>query len=189
MIQQDTATLSEFATLAGFKRPYITQLKKDGRLVLTEDGRLVRVAESLARLEATRDPSKAGVAARHARARAAAMEPVVPPQAPAEELASDDIGGYQGSRALRERYLAMAAKRDYEISIGKLLNADDAASALDAAATTLRTRFEGFAPVLAPQLAALDDEAAISAIIAEAVEHALEESSRQFLAIAKGGVA
>src|SRR5690606_16487416 len=71
MSRPETAGFREFAALAGFKPSYVTELRKVGRLVLTGDGKRVRVAESLALIEQTRDPAKAGVAARHAAARAA----------------------------------------------------------------------------------------------------------------------
>lgn len=67
----ETATRTEFARILGCRPSYVTELGKAGRLVLTANGRRVRVAESIARIEATRDPAKAGVAARHAAARAA----------------------------------------------------------------------------------------------------------------------
>ena len=69
MTHPETSTFGEFAKIARFKASYVTQLKNDNRLVLTDDGKRVRVAESLARIAATKDPSKAGVAARHAAAR------------------------------------------------------------------------------------------------------------------------
>src|SRR5699024_2279062 len=62
----DTATFAEFARIAGFKRSYITQLRKDDRLVL--EGRRVKVAESLALITDSADPAKRGVAERHAAA-------------------------------------------------------------------------------------------------------------------------
>lgn len=194
----ETATLAEFARLANRKRSYITELKAAGRLVMTEDGKRVVVADSLAMIEATRDPSKAGVAARHAAARevgqgeGAAPMPAAAPgatgdatDADVDEVADAATTGYQDARAMRERYLAKAAKRDYLVSIGKLLSVDEVTAAVAAAAATLRTRFEGLPDVLGPQLAAAQDESAARAILAEAIEHALEEASRQFAAIGR----
>lgn len=191
----------EFARLAGFKPGYVTQLKREGRLVLV-DG-LIDVAASLARIRETADPSKAGVAARHEAGRAAkAALPAaltVPPagiEADDAELDDDTASGagapagrassaYQDSRARREHYLALAAQRDYEISIGELLNAADVASTLADAATALRVRLESLADTLAPQLAAEPDESRCRALIAEAHEHALGELARAFGAAQK----
>ncbi|ULQ45954.1 hypothetical protein JN531_012675 [Flagellatimonas centrodinii] len=182
--------LKAFAAIAGFKPSYITQLKKDGRLVLTPDGRQVRVAESLARIKETRDPSKEGVANRHAAARA--LPPAPPPEAP--ERGDDDTGAipadpapgtghYQEARAKREHYLALAAQRDYMISMRDLLPAGEVEAYLADAATQLRARLEGLAVLLAPQLAAERDEHRCRAIVADAVERVLHELERQFLRI------
>ena len=193
MNQPATCTLSDFAGIAGFKRGYVTQLKKDGRLVLTEDGKRVCVPESLAQIAATRDPSKAGVVARHAANRAttggegAAVVPAAPPAGAdaAGDIDEDRDGGYQHSRAMKERYQAMGAKRDYLLSIGQLMDAGEVEAAIAAAVTTLRTRLESLPDVLGPQLAAINDEPQARATLAEAIEHALDETSRQFFNLSK----
>lgn len=178
-------TLSEFARHLGKKGSWVTQLKQAGRLVLTDDGKRVRVAESVARIEATRDPAMQGVADHHAAQRAAkaAASTPTPPDAP---LGTEKIGNtYQAARAVKEQYLARAAKRDYELSIGKLLPADDVRHALAAAATTLRARLEALPDTLAPQLAPITDEHQTRATLAEAIEHALAELAREFSQIAQ----
>ncbi len=186
MSSENEVTLSEAARLLGYKGSYITQLKKDGRLVLTADGKRVKMAESAALIQATRDPSKQGVADRHAAARATTTEratttpeePSAPPEPPQE---SARIGNtYQASRAVKERYLAMSAKREYEMSIGRLMDADDVKSFVADAVVTLRTRLESLPDVLAPQLVAISDEAIARTMIAEAIEHALEECATAF---------
>lgn len=195
---EETASFADFARRLGCKRGYVTELRKTDRLVLTDDGKAVRVADSIARIEATRDPSKCGVAARHASARASevANGPAVagPPQEPAhaptfvpEDRAGQDriTGTYQASRAVRERYLAMQAKVDYERSVGKLLNGADVESAVFASITTLRVRLESLPSVVSPRLAAETDEPKITAILAEEIEHMLAECERQFQSIAK----
>jgi pyruvate/2-oxoglutarate dehydrogenase complex dihydrolipoamide acyltransferase (E2) component len=189
----ELASFAEFARLAGFKQSYVTQLKADGRLVLSDDGGKVRVGESLARIEATRDPSKAGVAARHAAARAGGAgegsgEALDAPTRPAPAATAPDagVGGtYQAARAVKERYLAMSAKRDYEVSMGKLLDREEVVAAVVAAGTTFRVRFESLAAVLAPQIAPLTDEAECRIALAESFEHALEELSRQLANIVR----
>jgi hypothetical protein len=177
---------SDFARHVGMKPSYITQLKKEGRLVLTDDGKAVRVAESVQRINETRDPSKQGVADRHAVGRA--TQPVdssPPPQS--KEAAADPQGDngrigntYQAARAVKERYLAMSAKREYEIAIGRLMDADDVKSFVADAIVTLRTRLESLPDVLAPQLVAISDEAIARTMIAESIEHALEECATAF---------
>lgn len=197
MTDPQTVTFAGLARILGVKPQAVTALRHAGRLVLTDDGQRVLVEASQQRLAATADPSKAGVVARHAAARqskvgeGAAQPPVAPP-APTHAASEpgDRIGNtYQASRAVRERYLAMEAKRAFEVAIGKLMDADEVASVVAAATTTLRTRLESLPDVLGPQLAAIHDEGQVRAIIAEAIEHALEEAARHFATTAKQAAA
>jgi len=178
----ETATFSEFAGIAGFKPSYITQLRKDGRLVLTPNQR-VRVAESLALIAETKDPSKAGVTARHAAQRGETTAPGV-----GNDPNDDDTTNpkYQSARALKEHYLALAAKRDYEVSIDKLLAAEDIAATVANAVVTFRTQLESLSTLLAGQVAAEPDEGRCRALIAEAHEHALGEIAKKFRKLVPG---
>lgn len=197
------ANSSDFALIAGFKPGYVTQLKRDGRLVLAADG-LIDVAASLARIRDTADPAKAGVAARHVAERAAkavaggsaaiaagsaeadaGLDDEDAAAVPASAAPNSPAARRAESLAQKEHYLALAAQRDYEQSIGKLLNADDVASTLAAAATALRVRLETLADGLAKQLAAEPDEGRCRALISAEIEHALGELSRAFAAAQK----
>jgi hypothetical protein len=197
----ETASFAGFANILGIKPSAVTALRHAGRLVLTDDSKRVQVAASQQRLRDTADPSKSGVVAHHAAERAskgagqgnAADAPAgaaheaaraVTEPAPAQDRAGST---YQASRAVRERYLAMEAKRAYEVAIGKLMDANEVAVAVAHAAATLRTRLESLPDVLGPQLAAITDEAQARATLAEAIQHALEETSRQFANIAERG--
>jgi hypothetical protein len=188
-----TATFTRFANILECSKSYVTQLKADGRLVLTEDNQRVRVAESLERIRATADPAKAGVVARHAANRDAGAEQGTPAaQAPATGAEDDDEGEgggdrYQHWRARNERAKALAAERDNRVRDGELLEAGDVAATVTTAITVLRNRLEALADVLGPQLAAEGDEARCRALVAESVEHALEETARQFATLAKDG--
>jgi hypothetical protein len=177
--------------LGGRSQSYVTELKAAGRLVLTADGKRVRPQESLALIKATADPARAGVAARHEAARAAiatglGASPDDDLEDPAAPLTYDGHSTRR-SRALADKaeWDAKAAKRDYEESMGELLKAGDVEAAVAGAAATLRTSLENLPNTLAPELAAATDEARVRVILGEAVEHALEEISRQFAVIAK----
>lgn len=188
-----TATFAEFATLGGWKKSWVTALRKADRLVLTEDGKGVRVAESLARIKETEDPSRAGVVARHAATRSAAAgeggASAAPAPAQGDDGAEEDetraTSGYQHWRERSERAKALAAERDNRVRDRELLEADQVAATISAAVTTLRTRFESLPDVLGPQLAAELDEGRVRALLAETIEHALEEASRQFYNLAR----
>lgn len=186
----DSVTFTEFARLAGFRRSYVTDLRKAGRLALNERGRIL-VTETRERIKATADPSKSGVAERHAANRQASASTAA--NGAAEQTAQDSPDkdpamptdtwsgmSYQSARAIREQYAAMAAKRDYEISTQQLLNAEDVRQAVLGTITTLRSRLESLPDILAPQVAVTNDEGKTRAILADGVSHALDEAARQF---------
>jgi hypothetical protein len=191
--EPQTASFAGFARLLGVKPQAVTALRHAGRLVLTADSKRVLVLESQRRLAETADPGKAGVVARHAAARQASMgegaantadtAPAPPSDADDESLPST---GYQHWRERNERAKALAGERDNLIAEGKLMDAGEVAAAVSAAITQLRARLEGLPNVLGPQLAAIHDEGEARATLAEAIEHALEETARQFSNLAKG---
>jgi hypothetical protein len=194
--EPQTASFASFARLLGVKPQAVTALRHADRLVLTDDGKRVQVVASQQRIRDTADPSKAGVVARHAVERAAkvasAGEPP-PPSTGAGDDDDDDAGepvgntAYQTSRAKREHYQALEAQRAYELAIGKLMDASEVTAAIASATATLRTSLESLPDVLGPQLAAISDEGQARATLAEAIEHVLEETARQFSNIAKAG--
>ena len=181
----------QLAQLLNCRPSYITELKKLGRLVLAADGKGYLATESMALYESTRDPSRAGVSARHAAARAASAV-VVPAVAPdAGQGVEEDEEGFEvlptgdakrRAKALADRaeWDAKVAERDYLVSIGKLLDAGEVDRALAAAGTQLRTSLERMVDVMAPQVAAQADEVKCRALLWDEVAHALEEIARAF---------
>lgn len=182
----ETLGMRAFARLIGKRASYITQLREEGRLVLTPDGQRVMVAESIERIKETSDPAKFAVAARHAanRQQGGVLPPTAPPSSPPEpaerETDTAAMAAYQDSRAKREYYEAKKTERDYQISMGQLLPADDVLKAITSAITTLRNRLEALPAILAPQLAPITDEGQSQTLLADAIEHALEDTARQF---------
>lgn len=183
-------TLRQFARLLDVSPSYVTELKTAGRLVLNAEGRVL-VAASQQRIRDTADPSKDGVRARHAAARAAAEGEGAEEQgavvATAGGDSADDPIALRRSRALAEKAEAEARKalRDEQIELGQLLRRDDVVPACAAAVATLRNGLENLSATLAPELAAETDEGKVRVILADAIEHALDELSRQFAAIGK----
>lgn len=186
MPHPDTVPLSQLGAILGRSRSYAYQLRDEGRLVLTDDGQ-VRVADSIARIAATADPAKRGVAERHARARA--LDAVQPPPPPADQAdpADDEPadpattpGGYnfQHSKAKREHYAAERERIDYQKEARELIEATEHVAAFARAGATLRAGLEAWAAMLPPQLVGRD-EAAIRATIADQVEQLLRELTAQ----------
>ena len=192
MNDDGTMGFAEFARHKGWRPGYVTGLRHAGRLVLTEDGKRVRVAESLVRIEATRDPSKVGVAERHAAGRAeraqaagedvgADVSPLPPRPAAAAPRADDDEGGsrYQRARALNEQYKAAQAKLDYEERIGKLVDAAQVRAAGAEAGAAVRRSLERLPNVISAQVDERDRDR-VHTLITDHVEQAMTDLSRIF---------
>ena len=189
----ETATARELAERLGFKPHYGNQLVKDGRFVLAPDGKRVLVAESLARYQATKDPSKQGVADRHAAARAAADDSddhdadSAPAYRPAQGASEAAVGNsYQQARAVKEKFLALEAKRAYEVAIGQLRDSREVEGLAATAMTELRIRLENLATTVAPMLTNQPDEAKVRALLQDQFAHALESASHHFARLATG---
>lgn len=184
-----TATQTEFAGRIGVAKSYVTKLKQLGRLVMA-DGGLVDVEASLDLLQKTRDESKPSHLnlgnAGHQSAPASPRLAAVPAEeAPVQEQPSPEEMNYQQARSVKERYQALAARRDYEQSCGDLMVAADVLAVVSRIAVTLRTRFESFPDLLAPQLADLRDEHVIRALLADHVQILLADLSAQFAHLAR----
>lgn len=199
MALPETATFSQFAAILGCKPAWVTALRKAGRLVLTDNGKAVRVAESMALMESTKDPARQGVADRHAAARKAQEGAGAAPSTPAAQNQDDDgddaaaPGNPHSDRrakamADKEEALARKALREEQIEVGRLRWVDEIEPALAEAATRLRAAFEAMPDELSPELASISDEAEVRARLVEFVEHSLGELSRAFADIAKGSV-
>jgi hypothetical protein len=168
-------TPRELAAHMGFKPNYGNQLLKDGRLVLAPDGKHVLVAESIARVHATKDPSKQGVADRHAAGRAAAPAPAAAGEGDAVLFNYD----YQNAKAKREHWAAEREHAAWRKEAGELMERGDVVAAFADAGATIRSRLEAWSSVLPPQLAGRD-ESAIRATIADQVEQLLRDLSDRF---------
>ena len=187
-------TRQQLADLIGARAPsYVNELEKTGRAVRAPDGKLWLKAESLAAYRAGRDPSKQGVADRHAAARAATLpttEPdaddaIAPQPGPgaAQQNAArpDQIGSsYQQARAVKEKFFALEAKRAYEVAIGTLRDAREVEGLVATAMVEIRQRLENLATSIAPVVAAQADEAAVRATLRDAFEHTLKSASHHF---------
>jgi hypothetical protein len=197
MDEADTLSLAAFARKQGWKPSYVTELKKSGRLVLTEDGR-VRVAASVQLIADTRNPDKAGVAARHAAARDAGT--AATSSAPAATTEAEEGQGGSTTRigddplsqrralaqAQTEEAKARKALRDEAVELGQLLRVDDVLAVVANAITTLRSDLDNVPPTLAPALAAETDEDRVRVLLQDALESVQREAARRLEALCKG---
>ncbi len=165
-----TETQADFARRLNRAPSWITQLKAAGRLVLTDDG-LVDVESSLTRIEATEDPGKAGVAARHAEGRQAG-------KGMGEQV--EKIG------ASFKLYQARKMKADAEMSemerdrqAGKLVPIDGVNFLIDDLTASYRSRLENWPDRLAPELFPLTTLEDTRALLVESVEQLLNAIAGQ----------
>lgn len=181
-------TQAAFARRLGVQKSYVTELKHAGRLVMTQDGRRVLVAESEARIAATSDPAKAPVAERHAAGRAAAVDGRKPQKTtPAED--DEPAAGtpdYQRARARREEANANLAEIELAERAGGLMETSAVVAVLADAGATCRTMLETLPAVLAPQLATLSDDHACRQLLEEHVGAALNELCDRLAGTGKG---
>lgn len=156
---------AEFSRLLGVDPAHVTRLKQDGRLVM--DGGKVLVAESRARIEATRG-ERDDLRERHAAARGAAGV-----QAPTQPLAGEPIDSLaRAAQVLKlakaREGLAQAQIREMERDklAGSLLARDDVEQALADIGALVRAELDALPDQLAPQLAPVADVEEVHALLA-----------------------
>ena len=102
----------EFAALLGKSEPMVVKWKQKGRLVMTDDGKRVRVAESVARINAGHDPGRGGdrTARLASPAGGTSASPLAPPAVAGAALPLN----YQDEAARDKR--ASARQRELELA-------------------------------------------------------------------------
>ncbi|HOX90222.1 MAG TPA: hypothetical protein PLN55_11475 [Burkholderiaceae bacterium] len=164
-------TKSQFATILGTSRAYVSQLVAAKRIVLSDDGKLVHVEPSLKLMNVTADPSKAGVRERWAAFREGRELPPVAPPAQAEQpellptepppssaaAKAPATSAYHDARTLREQAEAELAQIELLKARGRLLEADSTLRAIVDAHASVRNELLGLADRVTPLVAAETD--------------------------------
>jgi hypothetical protein len=188
-------TQAQFAARLGVNRSTVTRAKQDGRLVMTDDGR-VEVEASLARLEATQGvlPHQVANRERLEEARREAAKGQTPPPAaeppcvPAPEaLGVDNIGAKTKWEAYR-KLKADADRSELEAALASgaaVLRAEVQRDILDAGGIILGV-WETLPDRLAPLLVNIDDQARVRAILRDEIEQVQQQISAQLDGIARG---
>lgn len=172
---------SEFAARKGWSKPYVSKLGKQGRLVLTADGK-VDVIATEALLSDSADPSKTGVAERHQRDRVekgvgvhvVADAPVTVPLLSAPATGFD----FQKARAEREFYLAALAQNEARKSSGELVERKAVENAAFATGRMLRDLLLGLPKQISPGLSAINDPWELERQLTTHLRRVLEDASR-----------
>lgn len=197
-------TQSAFAAHLGIARSYVTQLKKEGRLVMSEDGKLVDLEASQARIAETADPGKAAVAERHAQARGAAVElstaavhmpETAKTEPPAVANTAADTADenepepqtpdYQKAKARKAAADASMAEMELAERAGHLFRAAEVLEVIADAATTFRVSLDARRAMMVSQLAVLSDERAVREFLEDQDEALLADLSARFSDIGK----
>lgn len=172
---------SEFAAHKGWSKPYVSKLAKQGRLVMTADGK-VDVPATEALLLRTADPSKAGVAERHQRERVergvtAHLIPAAPPlESPPDS--GDEAIDFQKARARREHYLARLAENEARKSDGELVEREAVENAAFATGRLLRDLLLGLPKQIGAELAAISDPWELERRLTAGLRRVLEDANR-----------
>lgn len=178
-----TMTRAEFARHRGVDRAYITRLAKAGRLVLTDDRKLVRVAESIALLGDTEDPSKEGVRERFQDARAARVGELALGAGTEPNASGSDGEGNsapaRGSMNEARRQLieeqAARARLLREKEAGSLVDAEAVKRATFEKARVARNALFGMVDVISSRLAAESNPAKVHEMLSGEITRVCEE--------------
>lgn len=157
---------SQFAKWYGCSNAAVTYYKKNDQLVFTPEG-LIDFVASKKRIDDTADPNRDDVKKRHAANRGEEVE---------DEPSNPT---FQDSRALKEQYLALQAKADYEKSIGSLVERTEVDRDFVKIAAIIRSAFERLPDFLSAELAAEQDPNRIRAMLSEEIEAALNQGAKQ----------
>lgn len=174
---------SEFAAYKGWSKPYVSKLAKQGRLVLTADGK-VDVVATEALLERSADPSKTGVAERHQRERiergvTAHLAPAAPPLDPSPEVGeAGKEPDFQKARARREHFLARLAENEARKSDGELVERAKVEQAAFAAGRLLRDLLLGLPKQISAELSAITDPWEVERRLTAGLRRVLEDAQR-----------
>ncbi|MFJ3448044.1 terminase small subunit [Pseudomonas sichuanensis] len=176
-------TKSEFAARRGWAKSYVSKLDSQGRLVMTDDGKVdVEATEAL--LAETADPSKAAVAARHEAKRTerdASSEPQLADDTPSVGQLPSLSGAersFQRSKAHREYFLAQQEEANFYKMQGSLVERQAVEDAAFAAGRTLRDLVLGLAPQLAAELTGMSDSWEIEKHLAGAFRRVFDDAAK-----------
>lgn len=174
-------SIGQFNTHMGYKGRYAYQLAKEGRLVFAEDGKHVLVSESIRRIAETKDPSRQGVADRHAQERGysvstpPAPDKALPPETPEnEEGAKAPSYQFQDAKAKKEHYAALREEAAYRKEMGELMDAGEVLGAFADAAAKVAGVLDAVPATVGPMLAGQSQEE-VMRILAEQMDIARAE--------------
>lgn len=194
MSNPNIMSIGAFNKHMGYKGRYAYELAHAGRLVMAEDGKHVLVAESIQRINETKDPSRQGVADRHAQERGYEVGGAAVVSEgdgeKTEELASNvgaasaDSYKFQDAKAKKEHYAALREENAYRKEAGELMEAAEALGAFADAAAKVAGVLDAVPATVGPMLAGLD-QAEVMRILGEQMDIARAEMAAALTKLAQ----
>ncbi len=195
-----TMKKGDFARFLGLAPSYITALVKAGRVVTEGEGRgaLVKVAESVALIEATQ-AGRFDVARRHAAARRRgqneaqgdALVRSTPENAPKRDSESHDLERLVDAKTRKESAQADQEEMKAAQMAGNLIAREDVDAAMKFLGASVRAAMDVFPDQTAPVLCAVTDLNETHALLTEACRNVLHDIGvaieRQFEQMARPG--
>lgn len=166
-------TQAAFARHIGRAKSYITKLKKEERIVMTENGKRVKVAESMALIEKT-GGLRQDVAQRHAQERGEIdAEPSVPRGTPDnDDTAAGSLADVRRQHEFEKYRITKLERMKIE---GDLIPKEVVDFWVDDFGVSLRTEIELMPDRLAPVVAPMQDLAEVRAALQQFGEKLLKE--------------
>lgn len=168
---------SDFAKHIGVNKSYITQLKKEGRLIMAKTGG-VDVQASINKIKETADPNRDDVSSRHAEKRMAIVELEVKPKKTVKEKTSSEVT-FSEARAKEQHFKSLQAELEYQKAISEVVSTQEMRSAVGDVVTTFRQSLENIPHRTAPQLVGKELDF-IRATLKQEISLALNEMERNF---------
>lgn len=176
-----TATRKEFAALLGVSGAYVTKLGKEGRLVVTPDGKRVEVEASREKIERT-GGGRPDVANRHAQARGEAQTGAVIPEVGqgeknrAKREKAERLPGQETlTEAKTRKEMAQADQEEMKARqmAGNLISREDVEAAMRFIGGAVRAALEVFPDQTAPLVAPVTDLAEVHELLRDRCNEAL----------------
>jgi hypothetical protein len=165
-----TLNQTQFAKTIGKSKGYISMLKASGRLVMTEDGKLVDVEASIKLIADTADQNRDDVAARHEAERLARKNKKAI-EVPAEDLQKVK---FSEGRAKEQHFKALQAELDYKKTIGELVSKQEMQMAVTDMVMTFRQSIENLPHRISADLVGKDVDV-IRGLLRQEITSALNE--------------
>jgi phage terminase Nu1 subunit (DNA packaging protein) len=193
---------ADYARMHGWHRSYVSKLQREGRIVLSADGRLVDWAATDQLIGNTSDPSKLGVTDRwseHRQERDVRVElrpaTATTTEPPPDEPKGSSSGSMGGStrgfhywREMREKELALAAQRERQKLDNELVDAAAVRHATGQLARQVRDRLLALPERIHLQVAFETDPMKVLTMLDAEIRDSLKQISTTIL-VPQGSVA